>query len=264
MRSGGRLRHGRYRQMGVAVGVLDGKGAVVTGGTRGIGRAIVQRLAADGATVVFNFARSAGQAELVEQLVREAGGQAHGVQLDLATGGAAERLMAAAAGYLDGLDILVNNAALEFEVHPIAETSEELWDAVMAVNARSAFLTVRQAARTMRDNGRIINISTLNTTRPARGNVAYAASKGALEQLTKVAAAELGTRGITANAVCPGATDTDLLRHTNPAAVLQQLATLTPLGRLGEPADIADVVGLLASPAARWITGQIINASGGL
>jgi 3-oxoacyl-[acyl-carrier protein] reductase len=246
------------------MGVLEGKGAVVTGGSRGIGRAIVQRLAADGATVVFNFARSAERAAQVEQEVRDAGGLAHGVRIDLAHPGAIDDLMAVADEHLDGLDILVNNAALEFAPAPIADIDEELYDAVMAVNAKSTFLTIRHAARTMREGGRIINISTLNTTRPAPGIAPYAASKGAIEQLTKVAATELGARGITVNAVCPGATDTDLLRSTNPAVALEQIATITPLGRLGQPADIADVVALLASPDGRWLTGQIIHATGGL
>jgi 3-oxoacyl-[acyl-carrier protein] reductase len=139
-----------------------------------------------------------------------------------------------------------------------------VYDAVMAVNARSVFQTVRHAARAMRKNGRIVNISTLNTTRPAPGTAVYVTSKGAIEQLTKVAAIELGGRGITVNVVCPGATDTDLLRHTNPPEALEQVAALTPLGRLGQPGDIADVVALLVSSDARWITGQIIQATGGL
>jgi len=104
-------------------------------------------------------------------------------------------------------------------------------------------------------------LPTLNTTRPARGTAPYAAGKGTIEQLTKVAATELGARGITVNAVCPGATDTDLLRSTNPAVALEQIATITPLGRLGQPAD---VVALLASPDGRWLTGQIIHATGDL
>jgi 3-oxoacyl-[acyl-carrier protein] reductase len=246
------------------MGILDGKGAVVTGGSRGIGRAIVQRLAADGATVLFNFARSADQAAQVEEVVREAGGRARGIQADFTDPEAADQLMAVADEYLDGLDILVNNAFLGYDNGPIAETSEKVYDAVMAVNARAPFLTVRHAARTMRDDGRIINISTLNTTRSSPRIVAYAASKGALEQITKVAAIELGSRGITVNAVCPGATDTEALRHANPADSLTQVARLTPLGRLGQPDDIADVVAFLAGPDARWITGQIIQATGGL
>lgn len=245
-------------------GVLEGKGAVVTGGSRGIGAAIVRRLAADGAAVVFNFARSRDEAAQVEKDVREAGGQAWAIQADLRDPGSAEELMGAAGHNLDGLDILVNNAALEVAATPIADTTEELFDAVMNVNARAAFLTIRQAARSMRDNGRIINISTANTTRPAPGIAAYVASKGALEQLTRVAALELGARGITVNAVCPGATDTTMLRNANPPEALEQVPALTPLGRLGQPADIADVVALLASPDGRWLTGQVINAAGGL
>jgi 3-oxoacyl-[acyl-carrier protein] reductase len=246
------------------MGVLDGKGVVVTGGSRGIGRAIVLRLAADGASVVFSFVRSADQAAGVERAIRDAGGHAHAVQADLGEPGAAIRLMDIASEHLDALDILVNNAAMEFSPQAMADTSEELYDAIMAVNARSTFLTMRYAARTMREGGRIINISTLNTTRPGPGIAVYAASKGAIEQLTKVAAIELGGRGITVNAVSPGATDTDLLRHSNPADALEQAATMTPLGRLGQPDDIADVVALMASPSARWITGQVIPATGGL
>ncbi len=246
------------------MGWLDGKGAVVTGGSRGIGRAIVERLARDGATVVFNYARSVGAAADIESTVRDAGGQAYGVQVDLARIGAVDDLMAAAEKRLDGLDVLVNNAALDGTPQPIAETDEKVWDDSMTVNAKSTFLTVRHAARVMRDGGRIINISSLNTTRPAPGAAPYAASKGAIEQLTKVAAMELGSRGITANAVCPGPTDTDLLRHANPEAAIERIAQITPLGRLGQPADIADVVAVLASHEGRWLTGQIVNATGGL
>jgi len=245
-------------------GVLDGKGAVVTGGSRGIGRAIVERLAADGAVVAFSYASRADEAAKAERAVRDAGGRAVAIRADLRAPDAAEKLMAEAAGHLDGLDILVNNAALEFTAVPIADTGDDLFDAVMTVNARSAFLTIRHAARSMRDDGRIINISTLNTTRPAPGIAPYVASKGALEQLTKVAALELGARGITVNAVCPGATDTDLLRHANPPEALARVPELTALRRLGTPADIADVVALLASPGGRWITGEVINATGGL
>ncbi len=246
------------------MGSLTGKGAVVTGGSRGIGRAIVERLARDGAVVVFNYVRSTGAAAEIESTVRDGGGQAYGVQVDLARSGAVDELMSAAEERLGGLDILVNNAALDGKPLPIAETDEQVWDENMTVNAKSAFLTVRHAAQVMRDGGRIINISTLNTSRPAPGIAAYAASKGAIEQLTKVAALELGGRGITVNAVCPGATDTDLLRHTNPDAAIERIAQVTPLGRLGQPADIADVVALLAGDEGRWLTGQIINATGGL
>ena len=245
------------------MGALEGKAAVVTGGSRGIGRAIVERLAADGATVVFNYARSDEDAAALERAVHDTGGKAHAVRIDLTAPGAADALMRAAAERLDGLDILVNNVALN-EPHSIAETSDELWEQTMAVNPGTTFRTIRHAARTMREGGRIINISTLNTLRPAPGLAAYAASTGAIEQLTKIAAAELGDRGITDNAICPGATDTDLLRGTNTESGLEQIPALTALGRLGQPADIADVVGMLASHDARWLTGQVIPATGGM
>ena len=151
------------------MGVLDGKGAVVTGGSRGIGRAIVEQLAGDGAVVVFNYAHSSDAAAAVERVVGEAGGRAHAVQLDLAEPDAVDELMAAASEHLAGLDILVNNAALDLTVGPIADTEEQLWDLTMTVNAKSAFLTTRHAARTMNDDGRIINISTVNTRLPAAG-----------------------------------------------------------------------------------------------
>jgi 3-oxoacyl-[acyl-carrier protein] reductase len=243
---------------------LTGKGAVVTGGSRGIGRAIVRRLAADGATVVFNYATSAGDADSLAAEVDAAGGRAHPVRADLAERGAVDRLLEVAGERLDGYDILVNNAALDDMAGPIADLAEEAWDRTMTVNVRSAFLTVRHAARTMRDGGRIVNMSTLNTVRPAPGIAAYAASKGALEQLTRVAAVELGPRGITVNAVCPGATDTALLRDNNPAEALAQIPAMTPLRRLGQPDDIADVVAMLVGHDGRWITGQVILATGGL
>lgn len=246
------------------MGVLEGRAAVVTGGSRGIGRAIVERLARDGADVVFSFAGNADAAAEVERTVKEAGGGARALQADLAEPGAAERLMEAAEEHLGGLDILVNNAALSFTPVLIADTDEELYDRAMAVNAKSAFLTVRYAARHMRDHGRIVNISTLNTFRAAPGIAPYVISKGAIEQLTAVAAPELGVRGITVNTVSPGATDTDLLRGTNSEEALRSVAGVTPLGRLGQPADVADVVAFLTGPDGRWLTGQNIRATGGL
>lgn len=246
------------------MGELGGKGAVITGGSRGIGRAIVRRLARDGAAVVFNYVRGGDEARRVEREVREAGGTAHAVQVDLAAPDAVDELMRAAERHLDALDILVNNAAVEFQPVPISDTDDELFDRVMTVNARAAFHTIRHATRQMRDGGRIVNISTLNTTRPAPGIAAYAASKGAVEQLTKVAALELGSRGITVNTVCPGATDTDLFHRVNPAGAAERVAAITPLGRLGTPADVADVVAMLVGRDGRWLTGQTINATGGL
>lgn len=244
--------------------VLAGKAAVVTGGSRGIGRAIVLRLARDGAAVVFNYAQNRDAADEVVRQAEKAGGKVIAVQLDLAGPSAAEELLATAERQLGGLDILVNNAAMHTEVVPIAQTTEADFDRVMAVNAKSVFLTVRYAARRMRDGGRIVNISTLNTVFPAPGNAPYAASKGALEQLTLVASRELGVRGITVNSVSPGATDTDLLNAANEPEKLAMAIGMTSLGRLGQPEDLADVVAFLAGPDGRWLTGQNIRANGGV
>jgi 3-oxoacyl-[acyl-carrier protein] reductase len=235
---------------------LSGKTAVVTGGSRGIGRAIVERLASDGATVVFGYHSRDDEAREVEK----AAPGARAVRADLGRPGGVERLFAG----VGELDILVNNAAVPFTPTPISEITDDEYDRVMATNAKAVFLALRHAARHMRDNGRIITISSLNTVLAAPGAALYGGSKGAIEQFGHAAARELGARGITVNAVSPGATDTELLRATNTPENLAMAAALTPLGRLGRPADIADVVAFLAGPDSRWITGQNIRAGGGL
>jgi len=238
-------------------GVLDGKTAVVTGGSRGIGRAIVERLARDGATVIFGYLSRAEDARAVEQATA---GRATGVQADLAAPDGVALLFKEA----EQLDILVNNAAASFDPIPIAEVTEQEYDRIMTVNAKSVFRAIQYAARHMRDNGRIISISSLNTVSAAPGGSLYGGSKGAVEQFGAVAAKELGARGITVNTVSPGATDTELLRSTNSPESLEMAAAMTPLGRLGQPADVADVVAFLAGPDGRWMTGQNLRAGGGL
>ena len=234
---------------------LAGKTAVVTGGSRGIGAAIVRRLAADGALVVFSYRQDKAAADA---LARETG-NAVAIRADQEDPASLDALFEPVAG---GLDILVNNAAINPRA-PIRDITPELFDRAMMVNAKFPLLAMRKAEPLLRDGGRIISISTLNTAVPGPGIALYCASKAALEQFTKVAAREFGPRGITVNTVSPGATDTDLLRSSNPPEVLEQTPALTALGRLGEPADIADVVAFLAGPDARWITGQNIRATGG-
>lgn len=236
--------------------ILAGKTAVVTGGSRGIGRAIVRRLAADGARVVFSYRQDKTAADA---LARETG-SAVAVRADQEDPASIEALFEPVSG---GLDILVSNAAVGGHA-PIRDITPELFDTVMTVNAKFPLLAMRKAEPLLREGGRIISISTLNTAVPAPGIALYAASKAALEQITKVAAREFGPRGITVNTVSPGATDTSLLRSSNSPEALERATTLTALGRLGEPADIADVVAFLAGPDARWITGQNIRATGGL
>lgn len=235
---------------------LTGKTAVVTGGSRGIGRAIVRRLARDGARVVFSYRQHKAAADALALEL----GNAVAVRADQEDPASVDALFAPVA---DGLDILVNNAASN-SAALIKDITPDQFDRAMAVNAKFPLLAMQRAESLLPDGGRIINISTLNTAVAAPGIALYCATKAALEQFTKVAAREFGARGITVNTVSPGATDTDLLRASNPPEALERTPALTALGRLGTPADIADVVAFLAGPDARWITGQNILATGGL
>ena len=227
----------------------------MTGGSRGIGRAVVQRLAADGARVVFTY-HSAKDA--ADALAEQTGAVA--VRCDQADLGT---LPAVFEPVRDGLDILVNNAAISFR-KPIADLTPEDFDRVLTINTKFPLFALQAADPLLRDGGRVIGVSTLNTALPGPGLALYCAGKAALEQINAVAARELGPRGITVNTVSPGATDTDMLRAANPDAALQRTAALTALQRLGRPADIAAVVAFLAGPDAGWITGQNLRATGGL
>ncbi|MET7395010.1 SDR family oxidoreductase [Dactylosporangium sp. NPDC005572] len=227
---------------------LDGKIALVTGGSRGIGRAIVERLAREGAQVYFTYRTEPRTTGAV------------GIRTDHQDAGSVEAMFAAVG---DRLDILVNNAAINPGA-PLEELTAAEFDRVLTVNTKVPLLAMRAAAERMGPGGRIVNLSTLNTVVPAAGHLLYTMSKGALEQATAVASRELGPRGITVNTVSPGAVATDMLRSVNPPEALVRAAALTALQRLGEPDDIAAVVAWLAGPDAGWVTGQNIRATGGL
>jgi 3-oxoacyl-[acyl-carrier protein] reductase len=247
---------------------LQGRGALVTGGSRGIGRAVVRQLAADGATVAFTYNTRAQDAETVAAEITARGDHAYPVPLDIAdpaqftTAYAAVDKALRHAG-IDGLDIVVANAGV-FSSAVIADVTVEEWDRVMAVNARGTMLTIKHAISRLRDNGRIITLSTIGTQWPSPGEAAYAASKAAVEQLTRICSRELGPRGITANTIAAGPTDTDLLRDNTEPQALDGAAAMTALGRIGQPADIANLVALIAHPDSGWMTGQNIRADGGL
>ncbi|MFF4761257.1 SDR family oxidoreductase [Streptomyces sp. NPDC001292] len=243
--------------------VLTGKGAIVTGGSRGIGRSVVERLVADGARVAFSYLTGAEHADEVERSAAANGGAAKAFPADLADPGAVRDFLARARKWLGGFDILVNNAGCSVPAS-LLMTTEEDYDRVMAVNTKAVFLALRDAAQHMRDGGRIVTVSTINTRMAVPGASVYVGSKGAVEQFTAVAARELGARGITANTVSPGFTDSDLLRAVNTEETLRQAAQLSPFGRLGEPADVADVVAFLAGPDARWVSGQNLHVNGGV
>jgi 3-oxoacyl-[acyl-carrier protein] reductase len=254
-----------------ATSALAGKSAVVTGGSRGIGRAIVMRLAADGAAVVFGYRSDEAAAKQVVTDVEAAGGQAMSVAADLAEPADVARLFGAADEFFvklggSGLDILVNNAAIAL-VKPMTEVTGPEYDRVMAVNAKGTFVAIQQAAQRMTQGGNIVSVTSMTTVMTRPGESVYTASKAAVEQFTRVAADELAERGIRVNAVSSGPIDSGpggMLRSSTTAEQRQQVAAMTPLGRVGEPEDIADIVAFLVSPDARWLTGQNLRATGGL
>jgi 3-oxoacyl-[acyl-carrier protein] reductase len=241
---------------------LQGKVAIVTGASRGIGRAIALRLAKDGAAVVVNYAGSEPQAQEVVASIEKAGGQAVAVRADVSKVADVVRLFDAAFERFGKLDILVNNAGVIL-YKLLSDTTEEEFDRLMAINVKGTYFCCQQAAKRMADGGRIINLSTSITATMLPTYSAYAASKGAVEQITRILAKELGPRQITVNAVSPGPTDTDLFGQGKTDEEKRRFGQMAALGRLGQPQDIADAVAMLCTEDARWITGQNIRANGG-
>jgi 3-oxoacyl-[acyl-carrier protein] reductase len=246
----------------MAAGELKGKVALVTGASRGIGRAVAEELAAGGAAVAVNYVANAAAADEVVAAIAARDGRARTFRADLARAGQVEGLFADVREAFGRLDILVNNAGLAHYA-PIGDYPIEDFDRLMAVNVRGPFLACRQAARQMADGGAIINITSTVTRVMLPNYGVYAATKGALEQMTRVLAKELGARAITVNAVAPGPTDTDLFRHGKTEAQIANLAAAAALNRLGTPRDTARVVAFLAGPQGRWVSGQIIPVNGG-
>jgi 3-oxoacyl-[acyl-carrier protein] reductase len=242
---------------------LAGKVAIVTGGSRGIGAAICKRLARDGATVVVNYSRSASHADGVVADIKSSGGKAVAVQADISDLAAIEKLFAQNLELHGKLDILVNNAGLS-EFRAIENIDEAFFESLFTVNVRAPLFAIQSAVRSMGEGGRIVNITSSITKNPNPESSVYSATKAALETITRGLANEFGPRRITVNAVGPGVVATDMMDSMISPEWQQGIIAGTPLGRLGMPQDIADVVAFLASEDARWITGEIISVSGGM
>jgi 3-oxoacyl-[acyl-carrier protein] reductase len=238
---------------------LEGKTALVTGASRGIGRAIGERLAADGATVIINYARNQQPAqELVSAIVAK-GGNAVAIQADVSKPAEVRRLFDEAEKAVGHLDIVVANAGVHIE-KPLVESTEKDYDYVFDINTKGVFFTLQVAAHRVRDGGRIVVVSTGGTQMRFSNMSLYLGSKGAIEQFARSLSLELGPRNITVNVLSPGFTDTDML----PEQYRDYGASLSPFHRVGMPEDVADVAAFLASDAARWLTGQNLQAGGGV
>ncbi|MFO1455439.1 MAG: glucose 1-dehydrogenase [Steroidobacteraceae bacterium] len=240
---------------------FDGKVAIVTGSSRGIGRAIAETLARDGATVVINYSKSADAAkQAVDEIVAK-GGKAIAIQADISKVEDVRRLYAEVQEKLGHIDIVVNNAGILPPAVPVEKETEATWDTVFGL-LKGTYFSMQEASRRVTNGGRIINLSSSTTRGWSPGYSIYAGSKSAIEQFTRSLSRELGPRGITVNSVIPGLTDTDMISDYTPA-IREAVAKNTTLGRLGKPQDIADVVAFLASDDGRWITGQQVVANGG-
>ncbi|MFD9906563.1 SDR family oxidoreductase [Streptomyces sp. NPDC059063] len=250
-----------------SAGRLAGRTALVTGGSRGIGRGIAERLGRDGARVGVHFGSNAAAAKETVAAIERAGGSAFAISVELGAPGDARALWSAFDAHADGLDILVNNAGIGTS-RPFAETNEAEFDRLFAVNAKAPYFITQLGAERLRDGGRIINISSgVSRAAVLPDIMTYAMTKGALDVFTRNLSKVLGPRGITVNSVAPGIVDTDVnaawLRGDDNKDAWAGAAAMSALGKVGTPQDIADVVAFLASPDGRWVTGQWIDATGG-
>src|SRR5215469_1187204 len=236
------------------------KVAIVTGASRGIGAAVAERLAADGFTVVINYAGDAKSAEAVAQHIERKGGRALTAQADVSDPKAVQRMFDAAETAFGGVDVLVNNAGI-MKLAKLAESDDALFDQTIAINLKGTFNTLREAARRLRDGGRIVNFSTSVVGTRLETYGIYAATKAAIETMTSILSKELRGRSITVNAVAPGPTATDLFLHGKSPELIERFAKGNPLERLGTPQDIAAVVSFLAGPDGSWINGQVLRAN---
>jgi 3-oxoacyl-[acyl-carrier protein] reductase len=234
----------------------------VTGAGKGIGAALAKRLAADGFQTVVNYSSSAAEAEAVVASIEAAGGHAKAIRADVAEASSVKMLFDQSEAAFGPVDVLVNNAGI-LKTAPLADVTDADYQRQIAVNLTGTFNGMREGAKRIRDAGRIINFSTSIIGNFIPTYAIYAATKAAVEAMTHVLAKELGVRGITVNAVAPGPIATEMFLSSRSEELVKKAASEIPLGRLGEPDDIARVVSFLASPEGGWINGQVIRANGG-
>jgi len=239
------------------------KVAIVTGASRGIGAAVAERLAADGFTVVINYSGDTKSAETLAGKIEGAGGRALAVKADVSDPKAVPGLFDAVEAAFGGVDVLVNNAGI-MKLAKIADSDDATFDQQIAVNLKGSFNAMREAARRLRDGGRIVNFSTSVVGTRLETYGIYAATKSAIETMTAILSKELRGRSITVNAVAPGPTATDLFLNGKSAELIERFAKMNPLERLGMPEDIASVVAFLVGADGGWINGQVLRANGGM
>jgi 3-oxoacyl-[acyl-carrier protein] reductase len=237
--------------------------AIVTGASRGIGAAVAERLAADGFTVVINFSGDATSAETLVRKIEARGGRAISVKADVSDASAVRAMFDAAERAFGGVDVLVNNAGI-MRLAKVVDSDDALFDRQVAVNLKGSFNAMREAARRLRDGGRIVNFSTSVVGTKLETYAVYAATKSAVETMTAILSKELRGRSITVNAVAPGPTATDLFLNGKSPELIDRLARMNPMERLGTPEDTASVVAFLAGPDGGWINGQVLRANGGM
>lgn len=239
------------------------KVAIVTGASRGIGAAIAKRLASEGHSVIINYAGRVEDAEKLAAEINGTGGIAIPHQADVSDTAAVAQMFASAITAYGGVDVVVNNAGI-LKLAKIEESDAALVDSQIAINLKGSINVMREAAKHLRDGGRIINLSTSVIGLKLESYGVYAATKSAVETLTAILAKELRGRNITVNAVAPGPTATDLFLNGKSPELIERMAKMNPLERLGTPEDIAAAVAFLASKDGSWINGQVLRANGGM
>jgi len=240
------------------------KVAIVTGASRGIGRAVALTLAQHGFAVLVNYAGSARDAEEAVAAIAKADGTAVAFKADVSSRAEIAALFDEAERRFGGVDVLVNCAGVMGTPGKLAEATDEAFDRHFAINVRGSFNAMREAARRLRDGGRIINLSSTTLALNAPGYGIYNGTKGAVEGFTRVLAKELGSRKITVNAVAPGPVGTELFLNGKTEAEVARMASMAPQNRIGQPHEIAEVVAFLASPEAGWVSGQVVRVNGGI